>query len=193
MHGLYVIASTAAVLKAASAYMVHVTNECSSTVWPAMYKFEDYSPLPNTTGAVLDSGNTWDVDVPTEFKGRMWIRTGCNSDATECSSGTVSGSGVEVSGISWTDSLTVFEMGYSSFTYGGSNQQQTVVDIGDQGFNIAMGVKPVNDTLGGTCTSFDCLESGCSGAFEYTTDYTKEHHCSIDADYYITLCPSSDD
>lgn len=65
----------------ASNRKIKITNQCSSTVWPAILTPKDItsSPVPDqATGWELASGASTEFEVAASWTaGRMWARTGC--------------------------------------------------------------------------------------------------------------------
>jgi hypothetical protein len=85
--GLLLVAASAT---GASAISFSITNHCMFTVWPAA--------IPVGGGRKLNSGDTWDLDVPSRTSSaRIWGRTGCsfngssNGSSGSCATGDCAG------------------------------------------------------------------------------------------------------
>ncbi|XP_074307523.1 cysteine-rich receptor-like protein kinase 15 [Silene latifolia] len=56
-----------------------IVNNCNYAVWPAILSFSELS-LNNNSGFALQEGESRNVDVPTDWRGRIWGRTLCSTD-----------------------------------------------------------------------------------------------------------------
>src|SRR5438552_1289580 len=80
----------------AAAFPIRIQNHCAFPIWPAatQAKFgpDDGKPfvlMPyRYTAAYLAPGETTTFFAPSTWRaGRVWARTGCNADATQCETG----------------------------------------------------------------------------------------------------------
>lgn len=71
-----------------------IENKCEYTIWPATL---GYSESLETTGFVLEKGETRTIKAPSKWAGRFWGRTLCSTDSTgnfscatgDCASGKI--------------------------------------------------------------------------------------------------------
>jgi len=185
-------AAATAVLAAsgASAYTINVVNNCPYAIWPAasQHNFAGASDFPTLaaqyTGAgPLQRGQSFAIQAPAHWLGgRVWIRTGCNSDGSSCAIGNCAG-GRLCTDYNWTDKLTVAEFGFGD--YGAFGGLRTSYDISRvQGFNVGM-------KLDGTGGSLNCPNSGCprDQAYLETNDNQAVRNSGINDNFTLTICP----
>lgn len=58
------------------------TNSCPYTVWPAMPPPTDNETIPGPTGWEASAGSSRTVQVPDDWIGTIWARTGCEFGAS---------------------------------------------------------------------------------------------------------------
>ncbi|TKY73433.1 Thaumatin protein 1 [Spatholobus suberectus] len=77
-----------------------IINNCSFTVWPAIFSYAGTQLLP-TTGFTLPPGDSNTVPMPDAWSGRLWGRTLCSHNITgkfSCVTGDCGSSTVECGG-----------------------------------------------------------------------------------------------
>lgn len=78
-----------------------ITNNCGYTVWPGLLSSAGMAPL-ETTGFILNPGESRAVNAPATWSGRIWGRTYCSTDPNSgrftCSTGDCGSGTVECSG-----------------------------------------------------------------------------------------------
>ncbi|KAJ4803894.1 hypothetical protein LUZ62_016460 [Rhynchospora pubera] len=129
-----------------------ITNNCGYAVWPGLLSSAGTAPL-ETTGFVLNPGESRVVNAPAAWSGRIWGRTYCSNDDSgrftcatgDCGSGTVECSG---GGADPPASLAEFTLA------GSGNNDFYDVSLVD-GYNLPMVVIP----QGGAGTN--CAATGC--------------------------------
>nr|GEX42350.1 G-type lectin S-receptor-like serine/threonine-protein kinase At1g67520 [Tanacetum cinerariifolium] len=193
----------------ASGTKITIVNDCGFTVWPGISS----SPVLNVTGFELANGTSQDFQVPGNWSGSIWGRTGCTFDGSghgSCVTGDCGGE-MECNGRNYTKPVTIAELSVTK------DYESYHVSI-QNGFNIPMTVEPspgdlncqisgcVND-LNRRCPSELKLEGGggcrsCQGScanleysrlFEWACPraiYDNAYWC-WDADYTVRFCPPS--
>ncbi|KAI3703555.1 hypothetical protein L1987_73711 [Smallanthus sonchifolius] len=120
------------------------------TVWPGI------SPVLIITGFELTGGNSRSFQLPDDWSGSLWGRTGCTFNGSghgSCKIGDCGSGEMECNGRSATPPVTVAEFGTNKF--GERNFDVSVMD----GYNLQMTVEATTD--GSTYLSGDCLKRGC--------------------------------
>ncbi|GKF67950.1 G-type lectin S-receptor-like serine/threonine-protein kinase, partial [Tanacetum coccineum] len=92
----------------ASGTKITIVNDCGFTVWPGISS----SPVLNVTGFELAKGTSQDFQVPGNWSGSIWGRTGCTFDGSghgSCVTGDCGGK-MECNGRNYTQPVTVAEL-----------------------------------------------------------------------------------
>ncbi|VVB03262.1 unnamed protein product [Arabis nemorensis] len=123
-----------------------IENKCEYTIWPASY---DYSGSLDTTGIVLEMGETRTINASSSWIGRVWGRSLCSTNLTGaflCATGDCSSGDIECLGNA-TQPTTVAEFNLDSD--GGLDYYDvSVID----GYNLPLLVTPENEK----CRSIGC-------------------------------------
>ncbi|KAM0950389.1 putative Thaumatin family [Dioscorea sansibarensis] len=129
------------------------SNNCKYTVWPGTLSSAGRAAL-DTTGFVLQSGESRTLNAPTSWSGRFWGRTLCSTDSSgKFSCGTADcGSGqIECLGGGAAPPATLAE-----FTLNG-DQGLDFYDVSlVDGYNVPMLVVPQGGS-GGNCSTTGCV------------------------------------
>jgi hypothetical protein len=125
---------------------------CDYTIWPGTLT-ADQLPQLSSTGFKLAPGGSRSLQVPANWKGRVWGRTGCtfdrNSSQGSCVTGNCGSNQVECNGAGGIPPVTIAEFNIAS-SNGQDFYDLTLVD----GYNLPM----VVDASGG---SGACMSPGC--------------------------------
>ncbi|KAG9146523.1 hypothetical protein Leryth_022587 [Lithospermum erythrorhizon] len=128
-------------------------NNCDYTVWPGILSNSGVSPL-NTTGFVLQKGESKSISAPNSWGGRLWGRTHCTQDPTgtlSCLTGDCGSGKLECSGGGAIPPATLAE-----FTLNGhDNMDFYDVSLVD-GYNLPMVVVPQGGS-GDKCSTIGCF------------------------------------
>lgn len=129
------------------------TNNCAYTVWPGLLSGAGTPPL-QTTGFVLNQGQSQPITVPQSWSGRFWGRTLCTTNSTTgqftCGTGDCGSGTVQCSGSGAVPPATLAE-----FTLDGSDGMDFYdVSLVD-GYNLPLLIVPQGGT--GTCSATGCL------------------------------------
>ncbi|GJV10023.1 G-type lectin S-receptor-like serine/threonine-protein kinase [Tanacetum coccineum] len=196
----------------ASGTTVTIVNDCGFPVWPGISS----TPVLNVTGFELAKGTRQSFDVPGNWTGSIWGRTGCTFNESghgSCVTGDCGGE-MECNGRNYTQPVTVAKI---TLTMDDEFYNVSIVN----GFNIPMTVEPsrdgsceitgcVNDLnqrcpselkfeAGGGCMNCQgsCDQSNywwlfkwaCPKAILYESDFDT-YSCRL-ADYTVRFCPPS--
>ncbi|RZC87125.1 hypothetical protein C5167_042056 [Papaver somniferum] len=132
------------------------TNYCSYTVWPGLLASAGSPPL-ETTGFVLQKGESKSIPAPTSWSGRFWGRTVCSQYSTTgkftCVTGDCGSGQIECAGGGATPPATLAE--FTLNDSGGLDfYDVSLVD----GYNLQMLVVPKDGSAGtGNCNTTGCL------------------------------------
>merc|ERR1711881_378852 len=77
LSSLLLTTSLAGAVRAVSADLL-ITNRCTDTIWPAIHT--QNGDGPSTSGFELESGDTRNLTVESNWNGRVWGRTNCTFD-----------------------------------------------------------------------------------------------------------------
>ena len=135
---------------AANGAKITFTNQCSYTVWPGTLT-GGQKPQLSKTGFELPTGASNSVDVPSDWSGRFWARTGCSSDSGKftCAIGDCASGQVDCNGAGAIPPATLIEL------FVAPNGGQDFYDVSNvDGFNVPMSIAP----QGG---NGDCKPSSC--------------------------------
>lgn len=129
------------------------TNNCAYTVWPGLLSGAGTAAL-ETTGFVLNQGESQTITAPQSWSGRFWGRTLCATNSTTgqftCGTGDCGSGTVQCSGSGAVPPATLAE-----FTLDGSGGMDFYdVSLVD-GYNLPLLIVPQGGT--GTCSSTGCL------------------------------------
>ncbi|HET6899695.1 MAG TPA: thaumatin family protein [Vicinamibacteria bacterium] len=93
--GMVVVAlAVAGAAGTGSAQTISVVNSCSYTVYPGIYP-----PVYQNGGWTMAPGSSVVISVPSNFNGRVWGRTGCDSSSpARCATGQCGGTGLQCAG-----------------------------------------------------------------------------------------------
>ncbi|PON70710.1 Thaumatin [Parasponia andersonii] len=145
-----------------------IVNNCDYTVWPGILSNAGVSPL-QTTGFVLQKGESKTLTAPTSWGGRFWGRTHCSQDSTgkfSCVTGDCGSGKVECAGSGATPPATLAEITLDG--HGGLDfYDVSLVD----GYNIPMLFAPQGGT-GQNCTNTGCmadLNAACPSELKVTS------------------------
>ncbi|KAJ0974291.1 hypothetical protein J5N97_016256 [Dioscorea zingiberensis] len=129
------------------------TNNCGYTVWPGTLSSAGRAAL-ETTGFVLQAGESRTLTAPTSWSGRFWGRTLCGTDSSgkfSCGTGDCGSGSVECSGSGAAPPATLAE-----FTLNG-DQGLDFYDVSlVDGYNVPMLVVPQGGS-GGNCSTTGCV------------------------------------
>uniref|UniRef100_A0A1I8B090 Pept_C1 domain-containing protein n=1 Tax=Meloidogyne hapla TaxID=6305 RepID=A0A1I8B090_MELHA len=117
---------------------VTVFNNCPYPIWPA-YQVGHGQTVPKNGGsAALNKGQSVPFTVNrTTSALRIWARTGCNKDATACTTGVCRGRGIECKGTGGEPPMSIAEI-----TFGAKEGDFYDVSLVD-GFNIPVEIVPI--------------------------------------------------
>ncbi|KAH7653840.1 Thaumatin family protein [Dioscorea alata] len=129
------------------------SNNCQYTVWPGTLSSAGRAAL-DTTGFVLQSGESRTLNAPTSWSGRFWGRTLCTTDSTgkfSCGTGDCGSGQIECLGGGAAPPATLAE-----FTLNG-DQNMDFYDVSlVDGYNVPMLVVPQGGS-GGNCSTTGCV------------------------------------
>lgn len=148
------------------------TNNCAYTVWPGLLSGAGTAPL-ETTGFVLNQGESQTITAPQSWSGRFWGRTLCTTNSTTgqftCGTGDCGSGTVQCSGSGAAPPATLAE-----FTLDGSGGMDFYdVSLVD-GYNLPLLIVPQGGT--GTCRATGCLadlNSACPTSLKVVQDTTE--------------------
>ncbi|CAO2821564.1 unnamed protein product [Amaranthus hypochondriacus] len=133
-----------------SATVFNLLNNCPYTVWPA--SLTGNGPPLAQSNHTLSHGSSLTLNPPAGWSGRFWARTACNFNPKgtgTCSTGDCGGLTCTGGGI---PPVSLVE-----FTLNGANGMDFYdVSLVD-GYNVGIGVKPINDGIG-NCEYAGCVE-----------------------------------
>ncbi|KAL9233071.1 hypothetical protein vseg_008110 [Gypsophila vaccaria] len=130
----------------------NLQNNCAYTVWPGTLSGNGAAPLADG-GFVLPAGASNQVGAPAGWSGRFWGRTGCNFDPNTGSGTCVTG---DCGGALHCPGGGAPPVSLAEFTLNGDGGQDFYdVSLVD-GYNIGIGVKPINGGTG------NCQYAGCN-------------------------------
>nr|CAD2176479.1 unnamed protein product [Meloidogyne enterolobii] len=114
-----------------------VINNCPYPIWPA-YQVGAGQTVPKNGGSgALNKGQSVSFTVNPKLSAlRIWARTGCNKDATSCTTGICRGRGIECKGTGGEPPMSLAE-----FTFGTKDGDFYDVSLVD-GFNIPVEIVP---------------------------------------------------
>uniref|UniRef100_A0A915MH87 Thaumatin-like protein n=1 Tax=Meloidogyne javanica TaxID=6303 RepID=A0A915MH87_MELJA len=115
-----------------------VINNCPYPIWPA-YQVGAGQTVPKNGGSgALNKGQSVSFTVNSKLSAlRIWARTGCNKDATSCTTGICRGRGIECKGTGGEPPMSLAE-----FTFGTKDGDFYDVSLVD-GFNIPVEIVPI--------------------------------------------------
>ncbi|KAG0493576.1 hypothetical protein HPP92_004570 [Vanilla planifolia] len=131
-----------------------ITNNCAYAIWPGLLSGAGTAPL-DTTGFLLNPGESRPVDAPPSWSGRLWGRTLCSTTSStghfSCDTGDCGSGDISCSGSGASPPVTLAE-----FTLGGSGGMDFFdVSLVD-GYNLPMLIVPQSGS-GARCGSTGCL------------------------------------
>jgi len=125
-------------------------NQCNYTVWPALSS--NGNANLSTTGFVLRSGENSSVNVPVQWRGRIWGRTLCTTDSItgnfSCVTGDCNSGKIACNGGSSPPTALVEFSGFDGLDF----YDVSLVD----GFNLPVIVVPISSS-GRKCESTGCV------------------------------------
>ncbi|KAG7586526.1 Protein kinase domain [Arabidopsis thaliana x Arabidopsis arenosa] len=144
-----------------------IENKCEYTIWPATY---GYKRSLETTGFVLEKGETRTIKAPPSWTGRFWGRTICSTNSTgafscatgDCASGKIKCLGNPI------DPTTVAEFNLASY---GDYYVVNVID----GYNLPLLVTPENKNCRSTGCVVDMNET-CPSELMVNSNSLRSHH-----------------
>ncbi|XP_031249752.1 thaumatin-like protein 1a [Pistacia vera] len=193
---------------------VSIKNNCPYTIWPATLANSN-RPQLSETGFELASGGTKTLDIPAQWAGRFWARTGCSGSFT-CATADCGSGQVQCNGKSGATPASLVEITFQADD-GQDYYNLSLVD----GFNLPVSVAPQGGS-GTRCTQATCsnnvnaacpenlrltgsdgnvigckntldnatfFKSQCPEAYSYPQDDQVVRACTAGANYAITFCP----
>ncbi|KAL8195670.1 hypothetical protein R6Q57_025423 [Mikania cordata] len=130
---------------------ISIINDCSFTIWPGI----SGSPALNITGFKLAEGSRYTLQIPEEWQGQIWGRTGCTfneSGHLSCKMGDCGSGEMECNGRSATPPVTLAEFKATRF----KDYYYYVSLI--NGYNLQMTMEP---TGGSASSLLGCMKTGC--------------------------------
>ncbi|KAF3581981.1 hypothetical protein DY000_02034715 [Brassica cretica] len=126
-----------------------IENRCEYTIWPATATYS-YEGLIDTTGFMLEKGDTRIINATSSWVGNLWGRTECSINSTgqfSCITGDCESGNIECSSAGTpTATLAEFNLAYD----GGDDYYDVNVM---NGYNLPLLVTPEN----GKCKSIGCV------------------------------------
>ncbi|GAA0161847.1 hypothetical protein LIER_18072 [Lithospermum erythrorhizon] len=174
-------------------------------IWPAT--LTSSGGAASTTGFELASKGDSNIDVPANWSGRIWARTGCSSTGSACATGECGSTHVSCNGNGGNPPVSLVEITFA----GGLNQREDFYYISlVDGFNLPVKVIPE-----GNCKTISCpvdinnkgcppelvvhgkngeyskiFKQACPDAYSYAyDDATSTFVCHAGIDYVIEFCP----
>ncbi|KAG7589622.1 Protein kinase-like domain superfamily [Arabidopsis suecica] len=146
-----------------------IENKCEYTIWPATY---GYKRSLETTGFVLEKGETRTIKAPLSWTGRFWGRTICSTNSTgafscatgDCASGKIKCLGNPI------DPTTVAEFNLASY----SDVDYYDVNV-INGYNLPLLVTPENKNCRSTGCVVDMNET-CPSELMVNSSSLRSHH-----------------
>ncbi|CAE5963653.1 unnamed protein product [Arabidopsis arenosa] len=146
-----------------------IENKCEYTIWPATY---GYKRSLETTGFVLEKGETRTIKAPPSWTGRFWGRTICSTNSTgafscatgDCASGKIKCLGNPI------DPTTVAEFNLASY----SDVDYYDVNV-INGYNLPLLVTPENKNCRSTGCVVDMNET-CPSELMVNSNSLRSHH-----------------
>ncbi|GJT85408.1 G-type lectin S-receptor-like serine/threonine-protein kinase [Tanacetum coccineum] len=135
------------IVAGSSGTTITVVNDCGFAVWPGI----SGNPDVNITGFKLPKGTSRAFQVPENWSGRIWGRTGCRfnkSGGWSCATGDCGTGEVECKGRNYTQPVTVAEL---NMTMGDDYYDVSLLS----GFNLPM-------TIEAKGTEDSCPVTGCA-------------------------------
>ncbi|GAA0161846.1 hypothetical protein LIER_18071 [Lithospermum erythrorhizon] len=127
------------------AITVKVRNNCNEKIWPAT--LTSSGGAPSTTGFELASKAEGNIELPGDWSGRIWARTGCSGAGTGCATGECGSGSVTCNGNGGVPPVSLVEITLP----GGDSKTQNFYDISlVDGFNLPVKVSPDG------CRSISC-------------------------------------
>jgi hypothetical protein len=130
------------------------TNRCGETVWVGALSNPGY-PLPEGGGFRLDPGQSRGIDLPGNWGGRFWGRTGCNAQGAACATGDCA-RGTQCGGAGGIPPASLAE-----FTNVQNGQDFYDVSLVD-GYNLPIRITPRQFVRTNPNSPFDCGSPGCT-------------------------------
>ncbi|XP_045187765.1 uncharacterized protein LOC123545507 [Mercenaria mercenaria] len=132
---------------ACAAHQLHITNRCSHTVWVGILG----NSIPDGGGYELRAGASRTTNVPNNWSGRVWGRTGCHG--SRCETGDCGGGRIQCNGAGGEPPVTLAEItfGYRDF------YDVSLVD----GYNLQMSMRPRSGYKSGSGHNY-CSRAGCN-------------------------------
>ncbi|KAJ0093163.1 hypothetical protein Patl1_27071 [Pistacia atlantica] len=127
---------------------VSIKNNCPYTIWPATLANSN-RPQLSETGFELASGGTKTLDIPAQWAGRLWARTGCSGSFT-CATADCGSGQVQCNGKSGATPASLVEITFQA-NDGQDYYNLSLVD----GFNLPVSVAPQGGS-GTRCTQATC-------------------------------------
>ncbi|KAJ0093018.1 hypothetical protein Patl1_27108 [Pistacia atlantica] len=166
---------------------VSIKNNCPYTIWPATLANSN-RPQLSETGFELASGGTKTLDIPAQWAGRFWARTGCSGSFT-CATADCGSGQVQCNGKSGATPASLVEITFQA-NDGQDYYNLSLVD----GFNLPVSVAPQGsdgNVIGckNTLDNATFFKSQCPEAYSYPEDDQVVRACTAGANYAITFCP----
>jgi hypothetical protein len=143
-----------ALVSLAYGHQVKIVNGCPFTVWIGTLNNPN-KQLPANGGFRLNEWEARSLDVPNEWAGRVWARTGCDANG-RCETGDCGGR-IECGGNGGTPPVSLAEITFDG--WGGIDYYDvSLVD----GYNLPVAMYPISGTVGGGGGPYDCQRAGCN-------------------------------
>ncbi|CAL1379723.1 unnamed protein product [Linum trigynum] len=164
---------------AANAATFTLQNRCSTTIWPGT--LSGRGPLLINGGTQLNPGQSITFDVPHQWSGRFWPRTGCSFGPNnhKCSTGDCGGGLLQCNGVGGEPPATLAEFTLDDLNF----YDVSVVD----GFNIPVSIYPSGGT--GDCKKVECfsdLNTSCPQELQVVDDGGRVVACKSACTAYHT-------
>ncbi|MCO5552856.1 hypothetical protein L7F22_006374 [Adiantum nelumboides] len=144
-------------VKVESVTTMRMRNGCRYTVWPAV--LTGSGTAPSEGGFMLKAGQSTTLELPRDWSGRLWGRTGCNflsSGAGRCETGDCAGK-LDCTGVGATPPATLIE-----FTMQGTRGPKDFYDVSlVDGFNLPVSVAPTAGAYLTTANRTSCGVASC--------------------------------
>ncbi|BES96962.1 Thaumatin family [Nesidiocoris tenuis] len=132
---------------------IEISNNCPFTVWPGIQGNPDKGQ-PNDGGFELGAGQAQTVDVPGDWAGRFWGRTGCD-DSGRCTTGDCGN--IACNGAGGNPPVTLAEITFA----GAGGLDYYDVSLVD-GYNLPIRMEPSSAFQTGDGGQYDCGAAGCT-------------------------------